>query len=79
MAAVDNSSEIEIGQRSLDRQCLVVMRHGLRQDEVQSDWASTSLQPWDPPLSAGGFEMVRLACMTLHNLGTLLNVIKYLG
>lgn len=45
---------------SSQKQCLLVMRHGRRQDEVESAWASTSLRPWDPPLSADGIDMVSI-------------------
>lgn len=41
-----------------NRQHLVVMRHGIRQDEVDRDWTTTADRPWDPPLSLEGLQMV---------------------
>lgn len=35
------------------RQYVIVARHGLRRDEVDSAWAATSKRPWDPPLADG--------------------------
>ena len=66
MASNDTAFLNEIHDQSQKKQFLVVMRHGLRQDEVQSDWSSTSSRPWDPPLSSDGLEMVS---RTLHALG----------
>ena len=30
---------------------LVVLRHGLRFDEVEATWAAQAERPWDPPLA----------------------------
>lgn len=36
------------------RQVLLVMRHGLRQDEVDPSWVQSAERPWDPPLAEEG-------------------------
>ena len=41
------------------RQCMVVLRHALRLDEVDPDFAGSSKAPWDPPLAPAGFEQVQ--------------------
>ena len=37
---------------------MVVMRHALRQDEVDPDFVSSSTAWWDPPLAEQGFQQV---------------------
>ena len=37
---------------------LVVLRHGLRFDEVEATWAAQAERPWDPPLAPGGIAQV---------------------
>lgn len=39
---------------SIKEQVLLVMRHGLRQDEVDPTFVSKANRPWDPPLASRG-------------------------
>eukprot|EP00210_Caulerpa_lentillifera_P003556 g3392.t1 len=41
-------------KRNVKEQLVVVMRHGLREDEVDSNFATKSNRPWDPPLASRG-------------------------
>ena len=45
------------------RQYLIVVRHGLRQDELDSRWAQQAQRPWDPPLAEAGNAQVVLLCL----------------
>ena len=38
----------------MSHQELIVLRHGLRLDEVQPNWTNQAEQPWDPPLASEG-------------------------
>lgn len=38
----------------MSHQELIVLRHGLRLDEVQPSWTNQAEQPWDPPLALKG-------------------------
>ena len=38
------------------RQCLYVIRHGERLDNVDYDWKRTAERPYDPPLTDTGVE-----------------------
>ena len=40
-------------------QCMVVLRHALRLDEVDHDFLTSSKACWDPPLAPAGFEQVQ--------------------
>ena len=42
------------------RQYLMVLRHGLREDEVDGHWVDIADRPWDPPLAEQGLEDVSL-------------------
>ena len=44
-------------------QRLIVMRHGLRLDEVLSSWVRSAARPWDSPLAPDGIAQVG---MTVH-------------
>lgn len=39
-------------------QNMLVMRHALRLDEVDSDFVASSTAWWDPPLAEKGFDQV---------------------
>lgn len=41
------------------RQYLIVARHGLRQDELDSRWVQQAQRPWDPPLAESGTTQVK--------------------
>lgn len=56
-----------------DRQNLLVLRHGLRVDEVERDWVSTSSRPWDPPLAPQGLEQAGAAPASCRSGGYLWN------
>lgn len=43
-----------MGSDKPQRQVLIVMRHGLRQDEVDPSWGRSAERPWDPPLAEEG-------------------------
>ena len=49
------------------QQHLLVMRHGLRQDEVDPNFTRRSSRPWDPPLSTRGRNQVRVRCQISLN------------
>ena len=55
-------------------QKLVVLRHGLRLDEVDCDWTSGASRPWDPPLAPDGIGLVNglLSLQFLLSLGFLM-------
>lgn len=40
-------------------QCMVVLRHALRLDEVDHKFVTSSEACWDPPLAPAGFEQVQ--------------------
>lgn len=46
-------------------QCMVVLRHALRLDEVNHDFVTSSKACWDPPLATAGFEQVQ--CLSVAN------------
>ena len=58
------------------RQYVIVLRHGLRQDEFDGLWVQTAERPWDPPLAEQGLDDVSLYippvahCREVTNLDT---------
>ncbi|KAL3137967.1 hypothetical protein ABBQ38_005212 [Trebouxia sp. C0009 RCD-2024] len=48
------------------RQCMVVLRHALRLDEVDLAFVGSSKAPWDPPLAPAGFEQARAVSRELQ-------------
>eukprot|EP00884_Botryococcus_braunii_P010498 jgi/Botrbrau1/1944/Bobra.0005s0037.2 len=49
----------------IQRQYLVVMRHGERADEVDKTWSANSDRPYDPPLTKHGEEQAKLVAKEL--------------
>lgn len=46
--------DASLGANNVRQQHLLVMRHGLRQDEVDPNFTRRSSRPWDPPLASRG-------------------------
>lgn len=51
-----------------DTQFIMVMRHGHREDEADSEWHLKASRPWDPPLSEQGRKEARSAGVDLKKL-----------
>uniref|UniRef100_A0A061R113 Phosphoglycerate mutase-like protein n=1 Tax=Tetraselmis sp. GSL018 TaxID=582737 RepID=A0A061R113_9CHLO len=58
--SLDASSEDEI---------VVVLRHGIRMDDVESQWLDSTETPWNPPLSDAGILQAKETAQTLSALG----------